>query len=334
MSIARVYRALVEGFNGIELSTGQYLTSSTDPKSQVPSLTWALAGWQSEFWQPFKSRVQWDVPALLRVQGEPHNHDVILNAIDDVDNWCSQIYGLPVAQFVTDTGEEIERVVPFGEQQQELERLGRLESIAERFAGPYINRVTIRPDATDNSFSVADLLFRVEFVLNYEPRVTASARFFQVGANIYDPARTDFAPGEKYDVRRPPEDDDRKMWTAFAKPDTTLNYGGRVVHASFPPVVHDVPSVEGSDPETTLIRLDVIPGAASVAALATQQMLAQGGFKDGGTISLTAAATWSSSDEDVATVSSAGLVTGVASGTCTITATYNGISGTAVITVP
>lgn len=44
--------------------------------------------------------------------------------------------------------------------------------------------------------------------------------------------------------------------------------------------------------------------------------------------------TWSSSDEGVATVSSAGLVTAVASGEATITATTSGTSGTALVTVP
>ena len=44
--------------------------------------------------------------------------------------------------------------------------------------------------------------------------------------------------------------------------------------------------------------------------------------------------TWSSSDEAVATVSSAGLVTAVASGEATITATTSGTSGTALVTVP
>ena len=43
--------------------------------------------------------------------------------------------------------------------------------------------------------------------------------------------------------------------------------------------------------------------------------------------------TWSSSDENVATVNSSGLVTAVADGTSTITATAGGIDGTALITV-
>jgi trimeric autotransporter adhesin len=43
---------------------------------------------------------------------------------------------------------------------------------------------------------------------------------------------------------------------------------------------------------------------------------------------------WSSSSEAVATVSSSGVVTAVAAGTSTVTATVSGISGTATITVP
>ena len=43
--------------------------------------------------------------------------------------------------------------------------------------------------------------------------------------------------------------------------------------------------------------------------------------------------TWGSSDPTVATVNATGLVTGVAAGTATITATSEGKSGTSTITV-
>ena len=67
--------------------------------------------------------------------------------------------------------------------------------------------------------------------------------------------------------------------------------------------------------------------------MATQQLTATLVLADGSTRDVTDTATWTSSDESVATVDSSGLVTAVAEGTATITATTQGLSGTSEITV-
>lgn len=72
-----------------------------------------------------------------------------------------------------------------------------------------------------------------------------------------------------------------------------------------------------------------LAGTQSGAVDSTSQFTAT---TNGGTV-VTNQATWSSSDEEVATVSSTGLVTRVAAGTATITATYAGVSGTRTVTV-
>lgn len=79
--------------------------------------------------------------------------------------------------------------------------------------------------------------------------------------------------------------------------------------------------------EPALVSIDVTPNTPTVQVAATQQMTATGTYDDAATDDLTGAVTWSSSDEGVATVDSAGLVTGVAEGTATITATLGAISG-------
>lgn len=68
--------------------------------------------------------------------------------------------------------------------------------------------------------------------------------------------------------------------------------------------------------------------------MATQQLTATLTLTDGTTDTVTADATWSTSDEEVATVSAAGLVTAVGAGECTVTASYEGLTGTSTITVP
>ncbi|MEE2040177.1 Ig-like domain-containing protein [Nocardiopsis sp. CT-R113] len=68
--------------------------------------------------------------------------------------------------------------------------------------------------------------------------------------------------------------------------------------------------------------------------MATQQLTATLTLTDGTAEPVTSTATWTSSDEAVATVSTAGLVTAVGPGECTVTASHSGLSGTSTITVP
>ena len=83
----------------------------------------------------------------------------------------------------------------------------------------------------------------------------------------------------------------------------------------------------------TLSSIAVTPATASIAAGATQQFVATATYSDGSTAVVTSTATWSSSSTATATISAAGLATAVAAGTSTITATLNGVSGTAALTV-
>ena len=90
--------------------------------------------------------------------------------------------------------------------------------------------------------------------------------------------------------------------------------------------------------------MDVLPASASVAAAATQQLQVVKVTGDDVldlTITDTTATdtTYASDDEAVATVDSAGEVTGVAAGSCVITATHTYATGktetaTCDITVP
>jgi uncharacterized protein YjdB len=62
-------------------------------------------------------------------------------------------------------------------------------------------------------------------------------------------------------------------------------------------------------------------------------MTATGSYDDGSTKNISGSATWTTSDNGVATVSSTGLLTGVAVGTATITASSAAISGTTTATI-
>lgn len=88
------------------------------------------------------------------------------------------------------------------------------------------------------------------------------------------------------------------------------------------------------NPDLELESIQVTPAAATIAIDATQQYLALGTYNDGSSRDLTGDVTWDSSDTGIATISAAGVATGVAAGETTITAELDGItSNDATLTV-
>jgi trimeric autotransporter adhesin len=84
------------------------------------------------------------------------------------------------------------------------------------------------------------------------------------------------------------------------------------------------------DPVLTSIA---VGPTATINQGATVQESAVGTYNDGSTKTLSSGVQWSSSDSAAATVTNAGLVTGTAPGSATITAAYQTTSGTSAITV-
>jgi hypothetical protein len=90
--------------------------------------------------------------------------------------------------------------------------------------------------------------------------------------------------------------------------------------------------------EAILTAIEVSPAMASIAVRGTQQFTALGKYSDGTTLPFTEQVTWISSATTVAAVSNAagsrGLATGVGmGGTATIEAHFQGVTGTATLTV-
>ena len=90
----------------------------------------------------------------------------------------------------------------------------------------------------------------------------------------------------------------------------------------------------GSQPgSTSLTGVSVTPGAATIATAGTLSLHATGLYSDGSSKDLTASVSWSSSDTNIVSVSSAGVATGVATGVVTVTASSGSFFGSAVLTV-
>ena len=92
------------------------------------------------------------------------------------------------------------------------------------------------------------------------------------------------------------------------------------------------PSNSGSAAPPTLQSISVTPTSSSMAAGLTLQYTATGNYSDG-TSKVIQSPSWSSSTQSVATTSATGLITSIAAGSSTITASANGMSGSTTLTV-
>jgi trimeric autotransporter adhesin len=82
----------------------------------------------------------------------------------------------------------------------------------------------------------------------------------------------------------------------------------------------------------TLTSITVMPSNPTIGVGASQAFAATGNFSDGSTLDITRQVAWDSSTKSVATVS-LGLAQGLSTGTSTISASINGVTGSATLTV-
>jgi len=126
-------------------------------------------------------------------------------------------------------------------------------------------------------------------------------------------------------------------WSSGSANVATVNPSGVVTGVAAGSTV--ITAASGSVSGTTTIAVTAVPvltsivvgGGTSVVAGATLQLSASPKDQNGNAIAATVA--WSSGATGVATVTSSGLVAGVAPGTAVITASSGGVNGTAIITV-
>ncbi|WP_395007487.1 Ig-like domain-containing protein [Undibacterium sp.] len=82
-----------------------------------------------------------------------------------------------------------------------------------------------------------------------------------------------------------------------------------------------------------LLSIAVTPANASILIGATQSFIATGTYSDGSTATISSTVAWTSADISKATILSSGVATGLAVGTTTMTASLNGRTGSANLTV-
>ena len=93
------------------------------------------------------------------------------------------------------------------------------------------------------------------------------------------------------------------------------------------PVISLAATPSTTTPAPTLSSIAVTPGLSlNILVGSTQQFVAIGTYSDGTTSVITTLVTWASSNTTIVTISSAGLATGIATGTVNITANMPGVT--------
>lgn len=127
-------------------------------------------------------------------------------------------------------------------------------------------------------------------------------------------------------------------WSSSASVVATLNSSG--LAAGLFQGVATIQVSSGSVNATTnlnissaaLLSIAIVPASGTIALGASQQYQATGTYSDGSTQNVTGLITWSSASP-VATVNSVGLALGVSQGSTTVSASFEGVSTTAELTV-
>jgi uncharacterized protein YjdB len=117
---------------------------------------------------------------------------------------------------------------------------------------------------------------------------------------------------------------------------TGVNQGTTTITAAFSGQAGGAP-ILGTAPLTVtnakLTAVSVSPATAFISAGSSQQFSATGTFDDGSVQTITGQTAWSSSNVSVASITSHGLASSAAAGSTTITASLDGVTGTAILNV-
>jgi uncharacterized protein YjdB len=165
--------------------------------------------------------------------------------------------------------------------------------------------------------------------------VTAAAASVEIGTTVALSAQGTYSDGSKADITA------LVAWSSSNPALATVSATGVAtgVAAGAVSIKASLQGKEGAAtitvtaPSATLASIAVSAPKASVDVGATLALVATGTYSDGSKKDITASATWASSLPANATVSAAGVVTGVKEGSATITATAAGKQGSVALTV-
>lgn len=323
-TLDQIHDALAQGFHGFRLTNGKQLTASNSTRStpsggQYPYISFRSGAGQFSPWKDFQWSLSWDIPATLTVQGPSEDGEAFARqAIFDIVARTTALIGLPL----DDNG----NVVPFGDDTLKLFDDGKLKFLCERGA-PYVKSFNVR--AIDDGVCAVDLVFHVEATLSVDTRKLPRMKVGVLGVNAVSPngLYQDTTAEDGRGIAMVFATSDERAQGAYTSRDPQLSDGfvnsnqerPNTNQAASPPLNQATASVNVS-PYT--LSLSAGAPTASLSAIAWAL--------DSSSQYVTQSGTWISSNTAVATVSSVGVVTRVAAGSCTVSCTYNGVASNAV----
>ena len=161
--------------------------------------------------------------------------------------------------------------------------------------------------------------------------LSSSTATLQAGTSSQFTASGTYSDGSTADITS------QAAWTSADPSVATVDSGGKAtgIAAGTVTITATLQGVSSSVSLTvtaatkTLASIAVSPSSATLQAGATRQFTATATYSDGSTADVTSLVAWTSAETTVATVDASGKVTGVAAGSATITATSQGIIGSA-----
>ena len=341
-----VFKALVSGLNGTPLTNpvsplqatltadSGHVNIEKISEAQLPYLLLKSGSLSLSEWVMFEYQVSWDIEGQLKIKSEPAKADAVMQSVmEDLLSQVTKLHGL----FVDDSYV----VHPLSMQSLQMYQQGLLTPLAMR-GGPFVRSFRMRPQPSESAFMVADLTIHLEFISQKEPELIDPAfrgvplETFSVGTIFRNPDSSiplaDPYQDFKYQLPRTAYPQDVQRQGRYSTPDQGAPRGAR----SSPPFNGQPIVGTAGVPYSDLVKeINVSPASATFAHTGTQQLTAlaihTGGW--GEQITANPSTTWVSSNQTIATVSASGLVSGVAAGSCTITCSFGGASGTSSLTL-
>lgn len=319
-----VVNTLLDGLDGFTFADGRTLTANTlypiespIPEARLPYL--GLFGCEAQVTQylPDVDRVMVNATLFVKVRGhrEQQGESTARAYFDGILVAFDRIRGLPVDADGKIAPRSLDPVFDDAPAAYLVD-----------VDGPRITRAVVN-EQTGSPYATITISASMQYDQDREALTRYYAQKAVVRAPVADAAHAQVAP--KWPAVQPSSAD---TFAAGFHDTEAPDAGGAVrVDPPFPDGQATPPFVYGAAPDDVVVRVDVL-GAGAVTAPATIQLQAVAVTAAGTTYTVTDAATWETSDAGFATVAS-GLVTGVAAGTATITATWLGVTGRKAITV-
>lgn len=323
-TLEQMHSALVSGFQGITLTNGKTLTATnttnTTPSGGVyPFLAFRTGKFKLTPWKDYQYNISWDIPATLTVQGPGEDGEITARGvINDLILRTMMLIGLPV--------DAKGNVVPMSDKTLKMYDDGKLSFLCERGA-PFLTSGDVT--GVDDGLCRAELVFHIESTMCFDQRELNLMKIGVLGLNPVPP------DGLFQDTTAT---DGRGIRMVFGTADETAFGGYNTQDPNLSglnpiPPLSQVPNaqVQGLRPSEVITRIDVHPFAASISSGSpTSQLSAIAFYQDSHSTYVTSSAAWTSSDPTVASVNTAGLVTRVASGSCTINCLFGGVTSNSV----